>query len=97
MDRSDPEVLRHYNKAWQRSLENAKEPYTADVLALCRSDNLDSERVIMIQWKVNGFDILYLMKSATLSLEESHLNFSSPKNRQTHAVQNNKNDTGLYL
>ena len=66
MDRSDPEILRHYNKSWQRSLQNAKEPYPAELLALCRSDNLDSERVIMIEWIGN---ILYLNDTIQKPLE----------------------------
>ena len=50
MDRSDPEVLRHYNKRAKRNLDNAKEPYTAELKALCQSEHFDSERVIMIEW-----------------------------------------------
>ena len=43
MDRSDPEVIRHYNKAYQRRLDNAKIPYTPEVIALCCPEFLGSE------------------------------------------------------
>ena len=58
MDRSDPEVLRHYNKRAKRNLDNAKEPYTAELKALCQSEHFDSERVIMIEWRGNIFKLL---------------------------------------
>ena len=56
MDRSDQELLRHYSKLSKISLDKAKEPYSAELLALCRKDYLDSqgnfvvdsERVIVI-------------------------------------------------
>ena len=73
MDRSDPEILRHYNKSYQRSLQNAKEPYPAELLALCRSDYLDTERVIMIEWIGN---ILYF-KSDTIQKPFESLLFLS--------------------
>ena len=37
MDRSDPEVMRHYNKAFYRRLKNAKGPIPEGILSLCRS------------------------------------------------------------
>ena len=43
MDRSDPEVIRHYNKAYQRRLDNARIPYTPGVIALCCPEFLGSE------------------------------------------------------
>ena len=43
MDRSDPEVIRHYNKAYQRRLDNARIPYTPEVIALCCPEFLGSE------------------------------------------------------
>ena len=61
MDRSDQELLRHYSKLSKISVDKAKEPYSAELLALCRKDYIDSqgnfvvdsERVIMIEWRGN--------------------------------------------
>ena len=50
MDRSDPEVLRHYNKAAQQALERRKKPYSSKVMALCHSDSVDIERVMILSW-----------------------------------------------
>ena len=55
MDRSDPEVLRHYNKPAQQALERRKKPYSAKVLALCQSDSFDAERVMILSGKEVSF------------------------------------------
>ena len=43
MDRSDPEVIRHYSKSAYRSIDSAREPHGQDILALCHSDYVESE------------------------------------------------------
>ena len=57
MDRSDPEVLRHYNKAARKALDRARKPYSDKVLALCisGSDYVHSFWVMMIEWQGYSF------------------------------------------
>ena len=57
MDRSDPEVLRHYNKAARKALDRARKPYSAKVLALCisGSDYAHSFWVMIIEWQGYSF------------------------------------------
>ena len=43
MDRSDPEVIRHYSKSAYRSIDSAREPHGQEILALCHSDYVESE------------------------------------------------------
>ena len=57
MDRSDPEVLRHYNKSARKALDRAREPYSDKVLALCKSgfDSVHSFWVMIIEWQGYSF------------------------------------------
>ena len=49
MDRSDPEILRNYNKAFQQRAQRAKHKYSNDVLALCKLPNFDFAEVTMYE------------------------------------------------
>ena len=44
MDRSDPEVMRHYSRQHKRSIEkDSKIPHGPEVLALCKSEIIEPE------------------------------------------------------
>ena len=49
MDRSDPEVLRNYNKAYQQRAQRAKSKYSYNVLALCKLPKFDFAEVTMYE------------------------------------------------
>ena len=49
VDRSDPEILRNYNKAFQQRAQRAKQKYSNDILALCKLPNFDFTEVTMYE------------------------------------------------
>ena len=42
MECSDPELLRHYNKASQQSYDRARDPYSKAVLDLCQPKHIET-------------------------------------------------------
>ena len=54
MERSDPELLRHYNKASQKAFDRAKDPYSDAVKALCRPDYVKSKEPSVIDKNVRS-------------------------------------------
>ena len=59
MDRSDPEVLRYYNRAARQALDRARKPYPSKVKALCKSDSnhVHSFWVMIVECKGKSFII----------------------------------------
>ena len=72
MDRSDPEVMRHYSKSAYRSIDNAREPHGQEVLVLCHSDYVESESPVnnidqIIQTTENS-QVVFLMQENSILL-----------------------------
>ena len=56
MERSDPHLLRYYNKLARAKLNRAREPYSTKVLALCirpEKNYVSSFWVMLIEWQGN--------------------------------------------
>ena len=46
-DRSDPELMRHYNLAAKQAADRARESYPPEVSALCYSDYFDRQEPLV--------------------------------------------------
>ena len=58
MERSDPHLLRFYNKLARAKLERAREPFSTKVLSLCigpEKKYVSSFWVMLIEWQGNFF------------------------------------------
>ena len=73
MDRSDPEVIRHYSKSAYRSIDSAREPHGQEILALCHSDYVESESPVnytdqIIQTTENSQVVFLKQENSILSI-----------------------------
>ena len=90
MDRSDPEVMRHYSKSAYRSIDNAREPHGQEVLVLCHSDYVESESPVnnidqIIQTTENSQVVFLMQEDSILPIifkSKQVLNFHSQKVRK---------------